>query len=90
MQLTTDWKKYVIPISDPSKLTQEKGLFLFSAGGLDIIDNIPNGNEIGWTFWMDEIRFEKLGNIGQSRPMIFNGQDVNCLLYTSPSPRDRG
>ena len=82
MQLTTDWKKYVIPISDPSKLTQEKGLFLFSAGGLDIIDNIPNGNEIGWTFWMDEIRFEKLGNIGQSRPMIFNGQDVNEDVFT--------
>jgi hypothetical protein len=82
IQLTTDWKKYIIPIPDASKLIQEKGLFLFSAGGLDIIDNIPNGNEIGWTFWMDEIRFEKLGNIGQSRPMIYNGQDVVEDVFT--------
>lgn len=81
IKLTTDWKKYVIPIPDASKLTQEKGLFLFSAGGLDIIDNIPNGNEIGWTFWMDEIRFEKLGTIGQPRPMIYNGQDVEQDVF---------
>ncbi|UAM99176.1 glycosyl hydrolase family 16 [Polaribacter litorisediminis] len=82
IQLTTDWKKYVIPIPDPSKLTQEKGMFLFAAGGLDIIDNVPNGNEIGWTFWLDEIRFEKLGTIGQARPMIYNGQDVAEDVFT--------
>lgn len=82
IQLTTDWKKYIIPIPDASKLTQEKGMFLFSAGGLDILDNVPNGNEIGWTFWLDEIRFEKLGNIGQARPMIFNGQDVVEDVFT--------
>lgn len=82
IQLTTDWKKYVIPIPDASKLIQERGLFLFSAGGLDILDNIPNGNEIGWTFWIDEIKFEKLGNIGQSRPMIYNGQDISEDVFT--------
>lgn len=82
IQLTTDWKKYIIPIPDASKLTQEKGMFLFSAGGLDIIDNVPNGNEIGWTFWMDEIRFEKLGNIGQARPMIYNGQEIAEDVFT--------
>lgn len=81
IQLTTDWKQYVVPIPDASKLTQEKGLFLFSAGGLDVLDNIPNGNEIGWTFWMDEIRFEKLGTIGQPRPMIYNGQDVSVNVF---------
>lgn len=81
IQLTTDWKKYIVPIPDASKLTQEKGMFLFAAGGLDIIDNIPNGNEIGWTFWLDEIRFEKLGNIGQQRPMIYNGQDVSVNVF---------
>lgn len=82
IQLTTDWKQYVVPIPDPSKLTQEKGMFLFAAGGLDIIDNVPNGNEIGWTFWLDEIRFEKLGTIGQARPMIYNGQDVVEDVFT--------
>jgi hypothetical protein len=82
IQLTTDWKKYVVPMPDPSRLTQEKGMFLFAAGGLDIIDNIPNGNEIGWTFWLDEIRFEKLGTIGQARPMIYDGQDIAEDVFT--------
>ncbi|WP_439131310.1 glycosyl hydrolase family 16 [Polaribacter sp.] len=82
IQLTTDWKQYVVPIPDASKLMQEKGMFLFAAGGLDIIDNIPNGNEIGWTFWLDEVRFEKLGNIGQARPMIYNGQNVSEDVFT--------
>lgn len=76
LQLTTNWQKYIIPIPDPSKLTQERGLFLFAAGGIDVVDDIPNGNEIGWTFWLDEIRYEKLGTIGQKRPRILNGQDV--------------
>lgn len=82
IQLTTDWKQYVIPIPDASKLTQERGMFLFSAGGLDVVDNIPNGNEIGWTFWLDEIRFEKLGTIGQPMPMVYNGQDVAVNVFT--------
>jgi hypothetical protein len=82
IQVTTDWKKYIVPIPDASNLTQERGMFLFAAGGLDIIDNIPNGNEIGWTFWLDEIRFEKLGTIGQPRPMIYNGQDVTEDVFT--------
>ena len=76
IQLSTDWRKYTIPIPDPSKLVQEKGMFLFAAGGFDVIDNIPNGNEIGWTFWLDEIKFEKLGTIAQPRPAIFNGNNV--------------
>jgi hypothetical protein len=77
VQLTTDWQKYVVPIPDASKLTQERGLFLFAAGGLDVVDNEPNGNEIGWTFWLDEIRFEKLGTISQYRPRMLNGNDVD-------------
>ncbi|MDJ0646273.1 MAG: glycosyl hydrolase family 16 [Flavobacteriaceae bacterium] len=76
IRLSTDWKKYIIPIPDPSKLIQERGMFVFSAGGLDVIDNIPNGNEIGFTFWMDEIRFENLGTVAQLRPAIFSGQDL--------------
>ena len=76
IQLSTDWRKYTVPIPDPSRLIQEKGMFVFSAGGLDILDNIPNGNEIGFTFWIDELRFEKLGTIGQSRPSIFNGENL--------------
>ncbi|WP_064972166.1 CIA30 family protein [Kordia zhangzhouensis] len=66
--LSTDWRKYVIPIPDASKLTQEKGLFIFSAG-------TQSTNGLGYTFWIDEIRFENLGTIAQPRPAILNGND---------------
>ncbi|GGI56620.1 glycosyl hydrolase family 16 [Winogradskyella haliclonae] len=84
-QLSTDWRKYTIPIPDASKLIQEKGMFIFSAGGLDIIDSVPNGNEIGFTFWIDELRFENLGTVAQPRPRIFNGQDVMQQGFTDTS-----
>lgn len=68
VELSTDWRKIIIPIPDPSKLVQEKGMFLFSAG-------TQSTNGVGFTFWMDEMRFEKLGTIGQPRPAILGGQD---------------
>jgi hypothetical protein len=68
VELSTDWRKVIIPIPDPSKLVQEKGMFLFSAG-------TQSTNGIGFTFWMDEMRFEKLGTLGQPRPAIQGGQD---------------
>jgi len=43
-------------------------MFLFSAG-----TEITNG--VGYTFWLDEMRFEKLGTLGQPRPAILGGQD---------------
>lgn len=68
LELTTVWKKYYIPIPDPSKLVQEKGMFLFAAGS-------TNNNGEGFTFWIDELRFESLGTAGQPRPSILGGQD---------------
>ncbi|WP_034058050.1 hypothetical protein [Lacinutrix jangbogonensis] len=67
--LSTDWRKIIIPIPDESKLIQEKGMFLFSAG-------TQSTGGVGYTFWMDELKFEKLGTIAQPRPSIFNGEDV--------------
>ncbi|MEM9679949.1 MAG: Ig-like domain-containing protein [Bacteroidota bacterium] len=69
MQISTDWRKYIVPIPDPSKLTQEIGVFLFSAG-------TQSTGGAGYTFWLDEIRYENLGTIGQERPQIFNGEDL--------------
>ncbi len=69
LRLSTDWRKYIIPIPDASKLTQERGMFLFSAGTDDT-------GGVGYVFFMDEIRFEKLGTIAQPRPAILNGEDV--------------
>ncbi|MAB47348.1 MAG: carbohydrate-binding protein [Flavobacteriaceae bacterium] len=82
IQLTTDWKKYVVPIPDASKLTQEKGMFLFAAGGLDVLGDGPNGNEIGWTFWLDEIRFENLGTNLAVNTEILNGEDQVVEAFT--------
>ena len=69
ISLSTNWVKYVIPIPDPSKLFDERGMFWYSAGTQN-----TGGN--GYTFWIDELKFEKLGTIGQPRPAIANGQDL--------------
>jgi hypothetical protein len=62
--LTTTWKKYIIPIPDASKLKIEKGMLYFSEG--------PENGE-GYTFWLDEVKFEKLGTIAHGQASIFNG-----------------
>tara|TARA_R110002072_G_scaffold151503_7_gene300964 strand:+ start:9937 stop:11850 length:1914 start_codon:yes stop_codon:yes gene_type:complete len=67
LQLTTNWQKYTIPIPDPSKLSQEKGLFWYAEGP-------EEGN--GYSFWVDELKFENLGTVAQPQPRIFNGEDL--------------
>lgn len=69
LPVSTNWKKYVIPIPDASKLTNEKGLFWLAEGASF------DGDEGGYTLWFDEVKFENLGTIGQPRPAINNGSD---------------
>ncbi len=64
--LSTVWKKYIIPIPDPSKLKIEKGMLFLSEGP-------ENGK--GYTFWLDEVKFEKLGTISNGQGAILNGVD---------------
>ncbi len=71
LDLTTNWVKYVVPIPDASKLIQERGLLRYAAGGIGLL-----GAEVGYTFWMDEVKFEKLGTVAQPQPVILNGQDL--------------
>jgi hypothetical protein len=66
LRVATYWQKVIIPIPDASKLTQERGMFWYSAGPVD-------GN--GFSFWIDEMKYENLGTIGQPRPYIENGTD---------------
>ena len=33
-------------------------------------------NDKGYTFWIDELKFEKLGTVAQPQPSIFNGADI--------------
>ena len=64
--MNTNWKKYYIPIPDASKLIAEKGMFFFSEG--------PEDGK-GYTFWIDEVQFEKIDSLYNPRPAIFNGEN---------------
>lgn len=69
VSIGTGWNKYIVPIPDPSKLVEERGMLRYAAG-----TQATNG--LGYTIWLDEIRFEKLGTVAQPRPAILNGEDV--------------
>ena len=67
--LSTNWTKYIIPIADASKLVKERGMLRYAIGGIGV-------DRLGFTLWIDELKFEKLGTIGQPRPAIYNGADL--------------
>lgn len=64
--INTNWKKIIIPLPNPSKLNRERGMFYYSTGP-------ENGR--GYTFWIDEVKFEKLGTIAHPQLAIYNGND---------------
>ena len=72
LRISTNWAKYTIPIPDPDKLTFEKGMFWYAEGP-------ENGD--GYSFWIDELKYEKLGTIAQPKPAIFNGVDEEKLAF---------
>ncbi len=72
LRISTGWTKYTIPIPDPSKLTAENGMFWYAEGP-------ENGD--GYTFWIDELQFEKLGTVAQPRPAIFFGEDLEAEAF---------
>ena len=81
VKLSTDWEKYIIPLPDPSKLTNERGLFWYSEGP-------ENGN--GYSIWVDEVKYEKLGNIGQYRPVIFNSESKSITGFVNSNIKVEG
>jgi hypothetical protein len=66
LSVNTNWKKVIIPIPDPRKLSGEKGLFYYSTGPI---------NEKGYTFWIDEVQFEYVPDLGICTGSIYNGED---------------
>lgn len=60
--LTTEWQKIVVPIPLPSRLTAEDGLFFLADGDASA--------PAEYALWFDEVRFEKLGTIGNPRPAM--------------------
>ncbi len=74
LSVNTNWKKVIIPIPNATQLNGEKGLFYYSAG--------PQDGK-GFTFWIDEVKFESLGNISSPTGVILNGEDqVNSKAET--------
>ena len=76
LSFSTGWAKYTIPLPDPSRLVFERGMFWYAEGP-------ENGN--GYSFWIDELKYEKLGTVAQPRPAIFAGQDeaVDAFVGTT-------
>ncbi len=72
LKLTTNWEKYIVPIPDPSVLTQERGLFWYAEG--------PEDGD-GYSFWVDELKYESLPGLAQARPAIFNGNEVTQTSF---------
>jgi hypothetical protein len=66
LKVNTNWKKFIIPLPDPAKLTKESGMFYYTEA--------PEEGS-GYTFWIDEVKFEKLGTLAHQQPEILNGED---------------
>ncbi len=77
VNLNSNWQKFIIPIPDPSKLTMEKGMFSYSAGAL------TDGS--GYTIWIDEVKFEKLGTLAHQQPQMLNATESTTLAFVGQS-----
>jgi hypothetical protein len=76
--VTTAWTRVVLPIPDASKLTAEKGLFFFAASA-------KGTPATGYTLWLDDVRFEKLGSaaLGPVTPAFDTGSSTLAVAQTS-------
>ena len=70
----TNWSKVIIPIPDASKLLQEKGMFRYAAG-------TQGTNGMAYTFWIDDLKFEKLGTIRTIGAAIMNGNNASVNTF---------
>lgn len=70
----TNWQKVIIPIPDASKLVKERGMFRYAAG-------TQGTNSLGYTFWIDDLKFEKLGTILPLSASIMNGTNVTRTTF---------
>lgn len=68
LAVNNTWKQFILLIPDPSVLTQERGMLYYSAAP-------QNGR--GFTFWIDDVKFEKIGTIAHEVYNICNGNDLN-------------
>ncbi|MEI7981464.1 MAG: Ig-like domain-containing protein [Bacteroidota bacterium] len=64
--VNSNWMQFYVPFPDPSVLKEERGMFFYAAAPL-------NGR--GYTFWIDDVKFEQLGTIAHTRFGMLNGTD---------------
>jgi hypothetical protein len=83
VSLGTNWTKIIIPIPDASKLTQERGMFRYAAGS-------QGTNGFGYTFWVDNLKFEKLGTIAHGQASIMNGNNVSETTFVGVNSNIEG
>jgi hypothetical protein len=76
LNVNNSWKKYIIPIPDASKLKLERGMFFYSEG--------PE-NDRGYSFWIDELKFEKLGTVAHPEHAILNGENQVITSFSGVS-----
>ncbi|MBP1617009.1 MAG: hypothetical protein H6Q14_836 [Bacteroidetes bacterium] len=69
VSLNTTWTKFIIPIPVASKLTAETGMFYYSASPV---------NTLGYSIWIDDVKFEKLGTLAY--PTIQNTLGSSLFL----------
>lgn len=90
LDLTSNWQKFIVPIPNSAKLTNERGMFYFATPGIcqsfdetgNCNPNLPRG---AFTFWIDEIQFENLGTIRRTGSKIQNGQDQTIGAFPGES-----
>ncbi|MDX5319962.1 MAG: Ig-like domain-containing protein [Bacteroidota bacterium] len=74
----TSWTKVIVPIPDPSKLNQERGVFWFAAG-------TQGTNGSGYALWFDEIKYERFRTQRQVRSEINNGNTSTVKSFIGSS-----
>ena len=79
----TNWTKVIIPIPDASKLLQERGMFRYAAG-------TQGTNGFAYTFWIDDLKFEKLGTILTGQSSIMNGNNVSETTFVGVNSNVEG
>lgn len=57
VKIDSNWRRFIIPIPNPAKLTCEKGLFYYAAGAV---------NGAGYTIWIDDVKFEYIGTLAHT------------------------
>jgi hypothetical protein len=74
VSIGTNWSKVIIPIPNASKLVKERGMFRYAAG-------TQGTGGSGYVFWIDNLKFEKLGTISPGQASIMNGANATETTF---------